>query len=552
MHRRQEGRSNEVVHRSIHPAPGARGGRESRDRARWLARARLAAGAAVPQHPELVRRDQYRLLRRERRGGAGLSHDADRARRVGDQRYRLSRVDEPRGYQYRHDPSQVESEQHRGPGRGDGAPAAGAIRATVGGRPIAMRVWIDPDRLAAHNLSPGDVFAALRRNNYLAAVGQTKGNLVQVSLLANTDLRSTTEFENLIVTDRDGAVVRLSDVATVELGAEEPDMIAKFNGDEAVYVGVWPTIGSNEIEVSHRLHAEIARITPTLPPDIQLRVAYDGTIFMQDALKEITKTLMETILIVGIVVFLFLGSIRTALVPLVAMPVSLIGAGVVMMAFGFSLNLLTILAIVLSVGLVVDDAIVVVENVERHVHLGKTRLQAALVGARELVGPIIAMTITLAAVYAPIGFQGGLTGSLFLEFAITLAAAVVVSGIVAVTLSPVMSSKFVHPQGKEGKLTQLVNRGFGVVRNTYARLLDGALQMRPAIVAAAILVMLAAWPLYRYSKRELAPVEDQSHISLFMQVPPDASLAANNRASLEVVKAITAFPEAKFMWSLTA
>ena len=422
----------------------------------------------------------------------------------------------------------------------------------VGGRPIAMRVWIDPDRLAAHNLSPGDVFAALRRNNYLAAVGQTKGNLVQVSLLANTDLRSTTEFENLIVTDRDGAVVRLSDVANVELGAEEPDMIAKFNDREAVYVGVWPTIGSNEIEVSHRLHAEIARIQPTLPPDIQLQVAYDGTIFMQDALKEITKTLMETILIVGIVVFLFLGSIRTALVPLVAMPVSLIGAGVVMMAFGFSLNLLTILAIVLSVGLVVDDAIVVVENVERHVRLGKTRLEAALVGARELVGPIIAMTITLAAVYAPIGFQGGLTGSLFLEFAITLAAAVVVSGIVAVTLSPVMSSRFVHPQGEEGRLTRLVNHAFETVRNTYARLLDGALQMRPAIVAAAILVMLAAWPLYTYSKRELAPVEDQSHISLFMQFPPDASLAANNRASLEVVKAITAFPEAKFMWSLTA
>jgi len=422
----------------------------------------------------------------------------------------------------------------------------------VGGRPIAMRIWIDPDRLAAHNLSPGDVFAALRRNNYLAAVGQTKGNLVQVNLLANTDLRSTVEFENLIVTDRDGSVVRLSDVARVELGAEEPDMIAKFNDEEAVYVGVWPTIGSNEIEVSHRLHAEVARITPTLPPDIQLRIAYDGTIFMQDALKEITKTLMETILIVGIVVFLFLGSIRTAPVPLVAMPVSLIGAGVVMAAFGFSLNLLTILAIVLSVGLVVDDAIVVVENVERHVHLGKTRLEAALVGARELVGPIIAMTITLAAVYAPIGFQGGLTGSLFLEFAITLAAAVVVSGIVAVTLSPVMSSRFVHPQGQEGRLTKLVNHAFERVRNTYARLLDGALQMRPAIVAAAILVMLAAWPLYTYSKRELAPVEDQSHISLFMQVPPDASLAANNRASLEVVKAITAFPEAKFMWSLTA
>ncbi len=422
----------------------------------------------------------------------------------------------------------------------------------VGGRPIAMRVWIDPDRLAAHNLSPGDVFAALQRNNYLAAVGQTKGNLVQVNLLANTDLRSTSEFENLIVTDRDGAVVRLSDVAKVELGAEEADMIAKFNDEEAVYLGVWPTIGSNEIEVSHRLHTEIARITPTLPPDIQLRVAYDGTIFMQDALKEITKTLMETILIVALVVFLFMGSVRTALVPLVAMPVSLIGAGMVMKGFGFSLNLLTILAIVLSVGLVVDDAIVVVENVERHVREGRTRLQAAIIGARELVGPIIAMTITLAAVYAPIGFQGGLTGSLFLEFAITLAAAVIVSGIVAVTLSPVMSSRFVHAEGKEGRLTKLVNHGFEAVKRTYARLLDGALEMRPAIVVAALLVMIAAWPLYHFSKRELAPVEDQSHISLFMDVPPDASLAANNKASLDLVRTVRSFPEAKFMWSLTA
>src|SRR5262245_11256612 len=422
----------------------------------------------------------------------------------------------------------------------------------VGGRPIAMRVWIDPDRLAAHNLSPGDVFAALRRNNYLAAVGQTKGNLVQVNLLANTDLRSPSEFENLIVTDRDGAVVRLSEVARVELGAEEADMIAKFNEEEAVYVGVWPTIGSNEIEVSHNLHAAIARIQPTLPSDVQLRVAYDGTIFMQDALKEITKTLMETILIVGIVVFLFLGSVRTALVPLVAMPVSLIGAGLVMLAFGFSLNLLTILAIVLSVGLVVDDAIVVVENVERHVHQGKSRIEAALIGARELVGPILAMTITLAAVYAPIGFQGGLTGSLFLEFAITLAATVVLSGIVAVTLSPVMSSRFVHAHGEEGRLTRLVHRGFELVRRSYGHLLDGALGMRWAVVVAALLIMAAAWPLYRFSRRELAPVEDQSHISLFFEAPPDASLDAVRVQTVKVVRAIRSFPETNFMWSLTA
>src|SRR5512146_2070811 len=413
----------------------------------------------------------------------------------------------------------------------------------VGGRPIAMRIWIDPDKLAALNLAPGDVHAALQRNNYLAAVGQTKGDLVQINLLANTDLRSPEEFKNLVVAERNGAIVRLSDVARVELGAEEANFITKFNDKEAVYLGVWPLVGTNEIELAHRLKDEMNLIRPTLPRDIDMQLAYDATVFMEDALKEITKTLAETILIVGLVVFLFMGSVRTAVVPLVASPVSLIGPGIVMYAFGFSLNLLTILASVLSVGLVVDDAIVVVENVERHVREGKTRIQAALVGARELVGPILAMTVTLAAVYTPIGFQGGLTGSLFLEFAITLAAAVVVSGIVAVTLSPVMSSRFVHEHGREGRLTRWVNRGFEFVRRRYERLLDGALQMRWSIVAPSVLVMIAAVPLYNYSRRELAPVEDQSHISLFMQASPDASLEATNRASLQVVKAVTSFPE---------
>src|SRR5262245_57890370 len=420
-----------------------------------------------------------------------------------------------------------------------------------GGRPIAMRAWIDPDKLAEINLAPGDVHAALRRNNYLAAVGRTKGNLVQVNLLANTDLRSPDEFKDLIVANRNGAVVRLRDVATVELGSEEPDFIAKYNDREAVFMGVWPLPGSNEIEVSHKLRAEMDRIRPTLPADVDMQMAYDGTMFMENALKEITKTLLETIGIVALVVFLFMGSLRTALVPLVAMPISLVGAAIFMYAFGFSLNLLTILAIVLSVGLVVDDAIVVVENVERHVREGKSRTQAALIGARELVGPIIAMTITLVAVYTPIGFQGGLTGSLFLEFAITLAAAVLVSGVVAVTLSPMMSAHLVHAHGKEGKLTALVNRGFDAVKRFYARLLDGALQMRGAIVVASLLVMLAAWPLYSFSRKELAPVEDQSHISLFLQASPDASLASVNEESKKVVRAVRSFPETRFMWSLT-
>jgi multidrug efflux pump len=429
-------------------------------------------------------------------------------------------------------------------------PGIQRVTNSEGGRPIAMRIWIDPDRLASVNLSPGDVYAALQRNNYLAAVGQTKGKLVQVDLLANTDLRSVEEFGDLIVAERGGALVRLSDVARVELGSEEADLIAKYNTEPSVYLGVWPLVGANEIEVAAGLRAEMERLRPTLPSDVEMRLVWDGTVFMSDALKEITKTLAETIAIVGLVVFLFLGSIRTALVPLVAMPVSLVGAAMVMMALGFSLNLLTILAIVLSVGLVVDDAIVVVENVERHVRMGKTRVDAALAAARELLGPIIAMTITLAAVYTPIGFQGGLTGSLFLEFAITLAAAVVVSGIVAVTLSPVMSSRFVHRGGKENWLTRRVNRDFDRLRRVYVRCLGAALEMRAAIVVAALLVMAAAWPLYEFSRRELAPVEDQSHISMFFDVSPDASLESVDDASRQVVDAICAFPEARFMWSL--
>ncbi|MCY3003783.1 MAG: efflux RND transporter permease subunit [Planctomycetota bacterium] len=431
-------------------------------------------------------------------------------------------------------------------------PGVQRVTNSEGGRPIAMRVWIDPDRLAAVGLAPGDVYSALQRNNYLAAVGQTKGNLVQVSLLADTDLRTVEDFERLVVSEREGALVRLADVARVELGAEEANLVAKYNRDESVYLGVWPLVGANEIEVADALRAEMARIEPKLPKDVAMRLVWDGTVFMRDALEEISKTLVETIAIVGLVVFLFLGSVRTALVPLVAMPVSLIGTAAVMSFLGFSLNLLTILAVVLSVGLVVDDAIVVVENVARHVRLGKTRTQAALVAARELFGPIIAMTITLAAVYTPIGFQGGLTGSLFLEFAITLAVAVLMSGFVAVTLSPVMSAKAVRPGGEEGKLTQLVNKGFDWLSRVYVRTLDGALSIRWTILAVSLALMLAAWPMYEMSRRELAPVEDQSHISLFFDAAPDATLESVNRDSLAVVDAVNSFPENRFMWSLVA
>ncbi len=433
------------------------------------------------------------------------------------------------------------------------ATVEGVQRVTIeAGRPLAMRIWIDPDKLAAVNLAPGDIYAALQRNNYLAAVGQTKGNLVQVNLLADTDLRSVDEFEQLIVRDAGGAVVRLRDVARVELGAEEPAFIAKYDDQPAVYLGVWPLVGANEISVQSELTAAMANLDQALPPDIDMQLAYDGTVFMRDALAEISLTLAETIAIVGLIVFLFLGSLRTALVPLVAMPVSLIGAAVVMGAFGFSLNLLTILAIVLSVGLVVDDAIVVVENVERHVRMGKSRMQAAAEAARELVGPIIAMTITLAAVYTPIGFQGGLTGALFLEFAITLAAAVLVSGLVAITLSPVMSSWMVSAHGRQPRLTRLVDHLFSKVRGVYTWLLDFALSIRWTLVAAATLMALAAWPLYTDSRRELAPTEDMSHVSLFFDVAPDATIESVDEATKQVVEQVGTLPETRFMWSLVA
>jgi multidrug efflux pump len=418
------------------------------------------------------------------------------------------------------------------------------------GRMPAMRVWISPQQLSMLNLTPGDVYAALKRNNFLAAIGRVKNESVQIDLLTNTDLRSVDEFEDLIVSQRDGATIRLRDVAKVELGAEEALSMAMYGGGEAVYLSVWPLIGSNEIDVAHRLRDEMERLRPTLPEHVEMELAWDATKFMEDAIREISKTLVETIAIVGIVVFLFLGSLRTALVPLVAMPVSLVGAVVLMMLMGFSLNLLTLLAIVLAVGLVVDDAIVVVENVQRHVQLGESRIRAAVIGARELVGPVIAMTITLAAVYAPIGIQGGLTGMLFREFAFTLAAAVVVSGFVAVTLSPVMSAIMIHPAGKESWLTRFVNRRFETVRSFYAVLLRAAISLRWSIALATLLIGLAAWPLYVMSGKELAPVEDQSAIAVMLEAAPDATLESTAVWASQLAKSLKAFPETRYMWAL--
>lgn len=426
------------------------------------------------------------------------------------------------------------------------------------GQTPAMRVWISPTELSKLNLTPGDVYSALQRNNFLAAIGQVKSDSVQVDLLTNTDLKTVQEFEDLIVQqvppseDSPGTIIRLADVARVELASEEPLMTAMYRGKEAIYVSVWPLPGSNEIEVSTALRAAMEELEPELPAHVDMGLAYDGTKFMRKSLTEISKTLAETILIVGIVVFMFMGSLRTALVPLVAMPVSLIGATIVMLMMGFSLNLLTLLAIVLAVGLVVDDAIVVVENVQRHIQQGQGRIQAALSGARELVGPIIAMTITLATVYAPIGFQGGLTGMLFREFAFTLAAAVVVSGIVAVTLSPVMSAFVIPPGGREGLMTRLVNRVFDWLKRGYAKLLSVALNLRFSIAFATLVAGLAAIPLYQFSARELAPVEDEGAIAVMLTASPDSTLKASTKWASNLADSFEEIPETDYMWALVS
>jgi multidrug efflux pump len=420
------------------------------------------------------------------------------------------------------------------------------------GQQPAMRIWIEPERLSEINLTPGDVFNALRRNNYVAAIGRIKSESVQIDLITNTDLKTIDEFRDLIVAQRANATVRLGDIARVELGAEEPMMNALYGGKQAVYVSVWPLPGSNEIDVAHKLRGEMARLKTTLPANIDMQLAFDATKFMENAISEITKTLFETILIVGVVVFLFMGSLRTAIVPLVAMPVSLIGAVLIMLLMGFSLNLLTLLAIVLSVGLVVDDAIVVVENIQRHVQQGMKRIPAALLGARELVGPIIAMTITLATVYAPIGIQSGLTGMLFKEFAFTLASAVLVSGFVAITLSPIMSAYMISPAGKEGFLTRFVNRRFDWLRKWYGGLLGVALNARYGILLGTILVAMASVPLYIFSGKELAPAEDQSAIAVMLQSAPDSTLEAATRSTLALAQEFSTLPETEYMWALAS
>ncbi|MCG7930730.1 MAG: efflux RND transporter permease subunit [Candidatus Thiodiazotropha lotti] len=430
------------------------------------------------------------------------------------------------------------------------AAVAGVQRAEVlGARTFAMRIWLKPDKMAALHVSPSQVRQALAANNFLAAIGTTKGSLVQVNMTANTDLHSVEEFEQLIIHQSGDSIVRLQDIADVTLGAEDYDTSVRYTGQTAVFMGIFPLPSANTIDVIKLVRVEIDAIAKDLPSGLEVNIGYDASEYIANAITEVTKTLGDTLLIVIAVIFLFLGSIRSALVPTIAIPVSLIGSIFLMQIFGFTLNLLTLLAIVLSVGLVVDDAIVVVENIERHLREGRSKREAALLGARELLGPVIAMTVTLAAVYMPIALQGGLTGALFREFALTLAGTVTISGIVALTLSPMMSSHMLKSAADEEKgFTGWVNHHFDRLRAAYGRLIGRTMQSRPYVYVIWLVVAAAAVPMYMQSPKELAPSEDQSVVFGIINSAANATAdqkrfygAAVEKAFLDVEEADLSF-----------
>ena len=428
----------------------------------------------------------------------------------------------------------------------------GVQRAEVlGGRNFAMRVWLDPSLLAAHNITPLQVRQALSANNYLAALGKTKGALVEVNLAANTDLSTVEEFENLVLFAQDGAVIRVKDVGEVELGADAYDVEVRYSGEEAIFMGIWPLPNANTLDVIKGVREELEDIKRELPTGMTAAVAYDASEYIASSIREVVTTLVETLIIVMLVIFLFMGSIRSVIVPIMAIPISLIGAVFLMQVFGFSVNLLTLLAIVLSVGLVVDDAIVVVENVERHISEGKSRMQAALLGARELVGPVIAMTATLVAVYLPIGLQGGLTGSLFREFAFTLAGAVTISGIVALTLSPMMSAQLLREGDSERGFQKKVNTTFNNVRNRYTKLLNGTLKARPAVYIFWFVICIFCVPMFIISAKELAPTEDQGIIFGIVDGSGNATIDSASQHAAQADEAFRSVDETAFTFQLT-
>ena len=420
----------------------------------------------------------------------------------------------------------------------------------LGGRQFALRAWLDPARLAAHGVTAADVYQALAANNYLAAVGTTKGQMVSVDLTAGTDLHSVDEFRKLSVKQKNGAIVRLEDVANVTLGAEDYDFNVAFSGKQAVFIGIKVAPDANVLDVAQRVREAMPDIQAQLPGGLGGEIVYDGTEFVTASIHEVVKTLVEALLIVTLVIFLFLGSPRAVIIPVVAMPLSLIGTFFVMLVLGYSINLLTLLALVLAIGLVVDDAIIVVENVDRHMKQGQTPFQAALIAARELGGPILAMTVVLIAVYVPIGFQKGLTGALFTEFAFTLAGAVTVSAIVALTLSPVMCARFFKADQESGRFVQWLDRQFERVHDGYLRLLSNSLRTWSVTVVMGVLLLGATVLLGMTAQSELAPEEDQGFLFYQLNGAPNATAAQMQGYSQQAFDLGSQIPEYAQMFQI--
>ena len=432
------------------------------------------------------------------------------------------------------------------------ASVTGVQRAEIlGARTFAMRIWLQPDKMASLNVSPTDVRNALAGNNYLSALGSTKGSMISVNLVANTDLNNAQEFENLVVRQNGNTIIRLKDVANVVLGAEDYSTDVRFDGSTATFMGIFVLPTANTLDVIHAVRNVIPDIRKGLPAGMSVGVPYDSTKYIEDAISEVVHTLTETLGIVVVVIFLFLGNFRSVLIPVLAIPISLIGTAFLMILFGFTLNLLTLLAIVLSVGLVVDDAIVVVENVERHMEEGESPFWAAIHGARELVGPIIAMTITLIAVYVPIGIQGGLTGALFREFAFTLAGAVTVSGVVALTLSPMLGSKLLKPGAAHRGFAGWINRRFDTIRRTYTNLLIGTLEFRVITLTVAGIAFVLIPLFYYLSTKELAPKEDQGVIFGAVQAAPNSTLDQTTLYTRKFLDLFNSIPEKDHTFQLT-
>lgn len=426
---------------------------------------------------------------------------------------------------------------------------AGVQKADVlGGRTFAMRIWLKPERMAALNVTPVQVRAALAANNVQAAVGQTRGTYTQVNLSANSDLKSVDEFKQLVVRNSADGIIRLSDIADVALGAENYDTVVNYSGDTAVFMGVWVAPNSNALDVMKAVNKEMEAIKAELPTGLSGTVAYDSTEYIDAAIDEVVKTLTETLLIIVVVIFLFLGFSRSVIIPVLAIPLSLVGALFIMQVCGFSLNLLTLLSIVLCVGLVVDDAIVMVENIERHIQDGMKPFQAAIISARELAGPILAMTVTLASVYIPIGLQGGLIGSLFREFAITLAGAVTISAIVAITLSPMLGSRMLKPHTG---LKAPLEKPFERFREWYSRKLAASLQNRAGVYIFWIGITALCFPLYSMSPKELAPTEDQGVIFGIVDAQANSTVDQSSHYGKQVNEAFMSIPETDFTFQLT-